>query len=355
MDPLLTHRRTAIRVDLLGADDRVKGRLYGVTGGGVDHNVHRAVHGTGSLTIREATPPEGWVGMGDVDLASDRVRIWWQVAGAEPWPLITALLDKATRRVAPGGAVWDVDLLDKMTILDQWLLPAYSIPQGSYVTDSAASMITGAGEPALAVTESDERLSAGLAWDAGTSRLRVINDLLDAAAYRGVATDGYGTYVLTPYVRPQDRPPSWAFTEGRYAIHSATWAREQDTHAVKNAVRLTSQASGDEHPMESVALNENPDSPYSIPSRDREITYYEGGVEATSQNALDAIAERKLIELSSPTATLTITHAPLPLRVNDVVTFTSQGHEAVGVITATTLALSPLAQQASTIREVVAL
>lgn len=355
-DPLLTSRRTTWRVDLLDRTDRLKGRLAGVTGGSVEVNVNRAVYGSGSLVIQATgAADDGEVTAADIDWASDRVRIWWEVEGVDPWPLATMLLDRVVRREAMTGTTYHVDLLDKLTILSQEGMGTIAYPSGAHPVDVAVALIEGAGETAIAATDSDAALTTGLAWPSQDSptRLRIINDLLAAAGYRGVYCDGLGVYRLEPYVRPQDRAPVWAFAEGELAVHSPDWERTQDGHDVINRLRCLSQASGEDEPLEVVVENSNPASPYSIPSRGRVLSRTDTGIEATSLAALASIAQQRLLAASSPTATLAITHAPLPLPVHARVDFESQGHSAQGVITSQSLTLAATAQVTARIQEVV--
>lgn len=357
-DPLLTDRRGTWWVDLLDREDRLKGTLDGVTGGQVEINTNRVVPGQGQLQVAAVTETlDGRVTAADVDWASDRVRIWWQVEGVDPWPLATMLLDRVVRRESATGTTWRVDLLDKLTVLAQETMGTTSYPSGTLVTDTVAALIEGAGEHALAVTASGAALTGGLSWVAqdAPTRLRIINDLLAAAGYRGVYCDGLGQYRVEPYARPQDRLPVWTFREGEWAIHSPAWERTQDGHAVINRLRCLSQAGAEETPLEVVVENMNPASSWSIPTRGRVLSRTDTGIEATSVEALTAIAAQRLLAASSPTATLTISHAPLPLPVHARVDFISQGHTAQGVITSHRLDLHPTAQVATTIQEVVAL
>lgn len=356
MDPaLFTHRVSYWWVDLLDHTGALKGRLDGVTAGRIEHNAHRAVHGGGSLTLVERPARPGWVSAADVDWLSDRVRIWWQVRGVDPWPLGTFLLDRNVRALDPTGATRSVDLLDPLTVLDQWGLPTTTLPAGVLATDVARSMILAAGEDQMSITPSTQGLPTALTWEGDkATRLRVVNDVLDSAGYRGLAVDGLGAFLVQPYVRPQDRAPAVAFVEGVSAIHSPRWQREQDTHDVPNQVIARARAADHDDPDMEVVVDLPADNPYSAARTGRVKTDWIDE-EATSVEALRVIAQRKLIDAASPTATLTITHAPLPLRVNDVATFRSQGHEARCVVTQTSLDLSATSMQSTRLREVVAL
>src|SRR5690606_7629105 len=105
-------------------------------------------------------------------------------------------------------------------------------------------------------------------------------------------------------------------------LYVPEFTREEDIYSIPNRVVAVSQASGDEAALVSVAENTNPDSKFSFPSRGRWIVATETGVEVTDQESLDKYAQRRLNELSSVTATFVLRHAPVPMELNWVTTFT---------------------------------
>lgn len=265
--------------------------------------------------LLEATT--AWKGLEDwLDL---RLRIWHQVAGAEPWPLGTFIITGFPEQITSTGRSWRLALTDKLIRLDQdGTAESVSLPAGTVVTTAVRDQIAAAGETAVAITDSTRTLASGQVWEAGTSRLRIINDLLAGINYWSLRTDRFGRYVAAPYSRPQDRDPIRDLTAD--AIVLAEWEREQDIASIPNRVVLRTSGSGDTPGLVAVAENTDPDSRFSIPSRgvivapDRDTA-----VEADSQATLDALAARRLADLSAPAGMRTIQHAGVPLDVNDVV------------------------------------
>src|SRR5690606_33787153 len=176
------HRVESWRVDLLTATEATLGPLGGVTGGQVEQNVNRVISGGGALDVVD-------VGQ-DVDWLTARVQVWWEVAGVDPWPLGVFLCSAPTAQHSSTGLSWRVELLDKLLILDQdKTAGTYSVPAGAVVTEEVAAVIASAGETATAITPSAETLRAGMVWPAGTSKLRIVNDLLDAINYFSLQAD----------------------------------------------------------------------------------------------------------------------------------------------------------------------
>lgn len=335
-DPLLTHRTESWRVDILSDADTAIATLDGVTGGKIDFSAGATIHGGGQLDVDDIDQVDDWLDL--------RVRVWWEVDGMEPWALGTFLCTAPTEQHTEFGRSWSVGLLDKLTILDgDSVNGSFSLPAGTVITTAIKAVITGAGESRMSVTDSAETLTAGQVWPAGTSRLRIVNDLCAMINYYGVSCDTLGNYRVRPYVRPQDRTVRRDLTGD--AIVDFDWQRDQDLSSVPNRVILIAQASGTDEALVSVAENTDPGSRLSIPTRGRVVAVTESGVEASSQTVLDGLAARKLTDLSSPSATRTIEHAAVPLDLHDVVrhegvvcSVQSMAHTlAVGALTRTGL------------------
>lgn len=300
-------------VDLLTSDDASVGRLDGVTALSLDHKAGATIHGGGTLELDD-------VGQ-DIDWLTMRVQPWFRVDGYGEWPLGVYLLGSPRARVVDGLTTWRVDLYDKIAILDQGgTAESYSLPAGTVVTDAARQIIEDAGETTVALTDSEETLPTGMVWEAGTTPLRIVNDLLAAINYWGVRCDRWGRYVLAPYSRPQDRSPVRGFVPAADSILVPDWTVDQDLVTVPNRAVVVSRGSADDEAFVGVAENTDPGSPFSYPSRGRWITVVEHDVEVTSQGAVDARAARLLAERSSVAAEYEIAHAIVPLDLHDVVT-----------------------------------
>jgi len=121
---------------------------------------------------------------------------------------------------------------------------------------------------------------------------------------------------------------------------------------------MTGQGDGTTAALTSSIDNTDPTSPYSIANRGRVIGYSEEGVEAADQTTLDAYAKRRLNELTNPTASVQIQHAPIPgLAVNNVVRFrrTLAGIDAKHTVSKTSIVLKGDALATSTLYQVVGL
>ena len=321
---LSTHRQAEWSVTLLTRTGQEIAPMEGVTGGSVEVSGTTRLRGSGTLEVVDTGQ--------DVDWLSDRVRVTYQIVGGPTWDLGVFMMAAPQEKHTATGAARSVELTGILGVLDADLTPvSFHVAKGSVVSRVVAGIIVDAGERA-AVTPSSATASADLLWDAGTPWLTVCNDLLDSINYFSLSADEAGVVVAAPYTRPQDRAVAWRFTEGALAVHTPTWDRSQDLGSIPNRVVLTSQAGGGEVPLTATASNDDPASPWGYQARGRWITHAETGVEAADQATLDGLAQRKLVSLSSPSATISASCLPLPLRPLDLVEWVTGGHTARGVI-----------------------
>ena len=323
--------------------ESVTGRLDGVTGCRVEHNVNAQIRGGCSLSLRD-------VGQ-ELDWASVRFRPWVRVNNLT-WPLGVFLPASPSLSHDEFGSAWDVPCLDKTSILDQDVMTtSYSVPAGAVVTDQVAELIAGAREASTASAPSTLTTRPPQTWEPGTSRLRIINDLLDGINYFSLWADRHGLFRAEPYRRPQDRSLAATFAAGEAAIHSPRWSRAQDIAGAPTRTVVIVEGDEETPGMTATADNTDPASPYSIPSRGRVVARTYTGVEAADQPTLDALAARYLADASTPSATLEVQHASVPLDGNDVVRFASAGVDTLAVVEGWQVDLTPGSLMTGTWRE----
>lgn len=309
VDPLVDHRDEVWRYDLLDNTDAVVGQLEGVEEGGtLEFSVHNTIRSSGSLPI---TGPE----VVDIDWDAHRIAPWYSLDGGatwEPWGIYLPTTPEV--EWVDGEPSATIDLFDKLAIPSRNKVAAsYAVDAGDNPIAEALTVLGLSGTHRVVAEPTTETLSVPMVWDPQTTHLRMDNDLLRAANYFSLWVDHDGAFRLDPYVRPQDRGTAFTFRSGVSSIHEGRIRRRQDTFDIPNRVTLTGPSDGETPALTSApATDEDPNSPYSYVNRGYWVDYTET-VEATSQSVLDALAARRLIELQSPSASLTIRHAPLPL------------------------------------------
>lgn len=322
---LTMSRSESWRFDVLDLADQKIGELDGVTDGSFDFSVAATIRSSGSITC---------VASG-VDWLRVRIQPWHTVtAGGQTvsWPIGVFLPASPSVDYATPGGVRSIELYDKLLILDQDKTDGtYSVPVGAVVTTVIRDILRGIGEVRDAVTDSTETVKTAMVWEAGTSKLQIINDLLKSINYFSLWADGRGVFQGTPYVAPGGRGIAWTFADDENSIYSPAFKLDEDNFNVPNRVVQVSTSNGDTAALIAEARNEDPASPYSYNNRGRWIVTVETEVEATSQAVLNSLAQRRLAELSAVTSTFDISHANIPLELNDAVHFT---REAEGITTA---------------------
>lgn len=341
-------RNTRYYLDLLDGSDSFVRRLDGTVSGKLEWLVNRQVKGAGDITLRDVSQPIDWL--------TARVRPVMVIDGL-PEQRLGVFLAAEAPDGWDNGRSWAVKLLDKTTILDQDIITTtYSVDAGTVVTTTIISIITGAGIANYAITPSAATLPGAMAWQAGTSKLRIINDLLKVIGYFALYANFDGALVGEPYTLPASRPILYELIDGDTSVYDPNFTRDVDIWTIPNRVVIVGQGDGTTAALTSSIDNTSASSPYSIANRGRVIGYTESGVEADSQATLDAYARRILVEKTTPTSSVQISHSPLPgVSVNNAVRFrrVPAGIDARHTVLRTTITLDGTQLATSELREVV--
>jgi hypothetical protein len=235
------------------------------------------------------------------DQLTDRLRPYARLmmpdGDWQEWPLGTFYLQSSRRRRA--SAAGDslsarVGYDGTLRMQEDKLSDRHVVAAGVAYTTAVKDQLTAAGLPTSSVSDVATTLPAAMEWEPGTTRLKVVNDLLAAINYRPLAFDAYGTPVVVPYIPPDEAPVLW-----RYAVDASSVVRpgvdtELDLFGMPNRwIAFVSQP--DLPPLRAVLTNSDPADPLSTVGRGRVIAKVldasEVG-EAPTQAILDALVER---------------------------------------------------------------
>jgi hypothetical protein len=369
-------RVTSYRWEVLthsGGLDKLVGVLDGVSAGSLTWSQYAAVKGSGKIKVIDLeTAQAGMMRISSLSLASVRLRPVCVIDGLPENPLGVFLVSAAKEEWDDTGRTWAIELLDKCTVPDQDKSEeSYSVAAGTVVLQKVKTIMASAGETISIDESSTKATSAGMAWEAGTSKLKIINDLLDVAGYNALWVDGYGNFQTTPRVLPADRPTTYEglgipreLVDGEQSIYRPKFSLDRDSFEVPNKVVATQAAVGtDATAIIGYWTNTDANSPYSYAARGRWITYPMGSVECPAGTGaeilafLQARARATLIQMSSVQAQVEAEHLPIPVRVSDVLRFahSEAGINSKYVITRIQLDTSPLGLMKSTLQEVISL
>lgn len=369
-------RTTSYRWEVLehsGGSDHLLGTLDGVAEGSLSWTQNAQVKGSGKVEVVDLERAKaGLLRISDLPLESVRVRPVCVIEGLPENPLGVFLVSSATESWEATGRVWSLELLDRCTVPQQDAFDqSYSVPAGALILQQVRSILASAGEDIVIDESSTLATANGMAWEAGISKLNIINDLLDMAGFNALWMDGYGNFKATPRVLPADRSITYELLnvprelrDGDQSIYTPDWTRDRDSFQVPNKVIAVQAAGGgDEEALIGTWTNEDPSSPYSYPARGRWIPHVLDSVECPEGTAQEIVAflekraQATLIQMSSVQAQVRVTHLPIPARVSDVLRFSSTkaGVDARHVITKIELDTSPLGLMRSTLQEVITL
>jgi hypothetical protein len=331
---------------LYDKDGTSLGRLDGVSGGTIDYSTQATIKSSGQLNCRWTRPLNGLqVGVEYIlDEGEPHERAW---SLGRFW-----MSTPATQHNEDGKSVvaemYDNLLLMTNSISRQTL----GYAADSIITDKVKELIAASGVTEMAVTDSPKKLRNDTSWEAGTTRLQEANELLDSAGYFSAYADPSGQIVCKPYIAPNQRPVAWVFREGEFSIHSASFTEELDEFSIPNVIVAKGQIEGDQEALSAYAVNDDPDNPYSIPFRGYEVGEVLEGLVTTSQADLQAYVDNHLKAVSDATRTLDITHAWVPIALNDVVEFDSDQVTGHFVVSSFSVPLDPLGLVSTHLREV---
>lgn len=324
-DRLRGHRSESWRVEMLNLDRTPAGVLDGCQSLSIVRA--RDAKASGSL---------GWVGTQAPNwirvLLKPIIRMDFPDGSAAECPLGLFVPATPGQEWDDGSQSLDVDLYDRLLLVEESENEeTLTVDAGAVVTTVVRSLLAGCGitTAEIAITDSPLTLPSAMTFEPETSCLAIINKLLGAINYTPLRTDGDGVFDSGPYIDPKVQPVVFDFHDTPDGIYAPKFTRERDSYMVPNRVIGYSRSEGGWECLRSVAVNVDPDSDFSFSGRgDRWISKTVRDIDAVTQDSLDGIVERILIESSQVASKVSISHWFVPLSEGDVVAF---GNSSAGV------------------------
>lgn len=291
-------RRFSFRYALLDSANRYQDDLEDVLAGSVSQSWLADIKRTAAFTIRER---------GGIDFLSDRiqpfVRLHLPPYGDRDWvewPQGVFLLTTPPRRSSKVGVITrEVQGYDQLQVYsDDLLVSRYSVAAGTVVTTAVRTLLTSVlDSPAINLTPASGTLVAAKEWEPGTSKLRVINDLLSMINYESLSFDEEGAAMVRPYRSPQERAEEYTYADDDQGLIFPELEQSMDLWRVPNRwVLVVSEP--DQPALTASYTNADPASPTSTVRRRRTITDFRTEQEAVSLAALQDKAKRLAFEAS---------------------------------------------------------
>lgn len=299
-DRPFSHELRLVLVDR-GTGEEV-GEVQGLKRGGrVSRNQDTDAKESGSVTM-----------VGTPDFGSRLARLYVDVTfrggGSESVCLGTFIPTWTQRQCDGSMSTVSVTLEGRLSELagDEFDAPV-SFAAGTPTVAAAASIAEGAGFSVRAEESTHVLAEARTYGAADESKLKALNDLLDLAGFESASCDEYGAVVLRVYREPSERPVAKALAEGSGSLLLRDVVDELDASEVPNVVHAVYETS--ESTVVGMAVDDDPASPWSVPSRGyRKVKKYSYS-DAATQAAADERAAKLLAESRSVIHRVTFSHA----------------------------------------------
>jgi hypothetical protein len=277
------------RYELLTARNVRIRDLTNVLSGSITNDFFAEVKRTAKFTV---------VDDGTINFINQRIRPWAGILMPDgnymEWPLGVFLLTSPVRKVDIAGVVTrDVEAYDQTIVLEDDTVPDRYFVNSNYPYTDAIREIMGDtnGLTSFVITDSTAQTQAQLEWEPGTSKYRIISDMVAAINYGSLWFDGGGVARIQPYFEPSTRTAEFTYRTDDVSVILPEADQSLDFYSVPNRWVLV-VSNPDQDALRAEVSNTDPASPTSIPNRGRIITRVVTGVDAPNQAMLNAIAER---------------------------------------------------------------
>lgn len=308
-------RRISFRYELLTSANVLIQDLDNVLECSIEQNWLADIKRKASFTIQDD---------GVINFLQDRIKPWIRVHIAPygdddwvEWPQGVFLLSSPSRNADPTDTVIrDVEAYDaNQVFLDDLVTDRYTVTAGTAYTTAISTLL---GSIDKNITFSASTLPTAKDWDPGTSKLKIINELLSAVNYESLSFDENGTAIVKPYVAPSTRAEEYTYADNEDSVIIPQVEQTLDLFSVANRWVLV-VSDPDRSVLTSTYTNTDPSSPTSTISRQRTIVDFRTEQDAADQTALDAKAARLAFEASQIYETIEFSTAIMPFHSgNDV-------------------------------------
>ena len=215
-------------------------------------------------------------------------------------PLGVFLLSSPSQRTTPAGITTSVEAYDRTQILlEDRVTDRYFLPKGYKYSSAITSLVSSAGIRSIFIDQNEKTLRRDREWEIGTSKLEIINALLNEMNYNAIYTDGKGIMRCTPYKLPWQKIPEVTYcTDDFSRILSTGSEKTADIFNIPN-VWVCVASNAEDSPLVSKFENTNPASLTSTIRRKRRIVKFETISDIADQESLDAYVKQQAYKSSN--------------------------------------------------------
>lgn len=300
-----------------------------------------------------------------VDWVADEIKPVLIIDGVES-PLGILMPASVTNNKGQATKTVNIQAFDRCWRLrDSKVESSVYFAAGTPYLDAIDDLLAAAGIPDVIQTDSDATLAeAREDWQAGTSYLSIVNQLLSEINYKQLWFNAEGVPILEPKLIPTAQNIRHVFTDKKTDPKnsletsliriSPTITRETDMYSVPNVFICICSNADKSEGMTAMAENRNPQSPLSISRRGRRIVSVVNVKNIASQSALQSYANNLLSESMIGGETISIETSLLPgIGVDDPVAITAEDVDGICVERSWSMQLQPGGRMTHTLERVV--
>jgi hypothetical protein len=262
---------------------------------------------------------------GSINYLADRIKPYVRLempdGGWAEFPMGVFLLSTPPRHFDGTTITRQVQAYDQLQVLaDSKVGSRYTFAAGSNYIFAVNELLFESGIIDFNTANSPATMPVAIDYEAGTSRLAIINDLLGRVNYRSIFFDADGRCQAIPYVLPDQRAIEWTYITDSNSVMNPEMEDALDLFGVPNQwIVVVSEP--DRAVLNSTYTNSNTASPTSTVNRGRTIVkFVTQQMDAPDQATLDAITKRMAFEDSQVFRHFTFDTSLMPMHADsDVV------------------------------------
>ncbi len=288
---LLTNREVKFEFDLLDKNEKKIGAVDNVNGS-ISFTSTAEMKGAARFTIIDKK---------EIDFLSERLQPYLCLKIGTTWLKWAQgiyLLSSPNRTEQDGGIYRDIDAYDKSLILKEDKVDnRYFIAKDTLYIDAIRSLILSSGITKISIQDSDLTLSIDKEYEIGTSKLTILNDLLNSINYNSIWFDEKGFCMVRKYINPMDRAYEFTYRTDEKSIILPGSIETLDAFAIPNKfVRYVQNPEADY--LISAFVNDKASNKLSTVSRGRVVTDIQAVTDIPDQATLDEYVKRIATEKS---------------------------------------------------------
>jgi hypothetical protein len=214
------------------------------------------------------------------------------------FPLGVFLLATPKRMDEENAVKRDIEAYDGLLILiDDKLQSTYTINAGTNYKQAIIDLLATAGITQYIIEDTTKTLPITMAFDPGTSKLSVINSLINQINFTPIRVDVYGNFVTNSYIAPSSRGIEYTYADDSLSVTYKGMTESLDLFNIPNNWVVVA-TNAETAPLKSTYTNSNASSITSTVSRGRTITDYREIDNIADQQSLDSYTLRIANEAS---------------------------------------------------------